>query len=84
MADSRDYKVSVSGLDETGTSRSTRPATEPGRPYLSVHFACCSVYLRIYRNAEGSAYEGRCPKCGKSVRFLVGPHGTDQRVFVVR
>lgn len=84
MADPRDYKVDVAGLGEAGERKRTGRGPEAGRPYLSVHFACCSVYLRIYRNAEGSAYEGRCPKCGKSVRFLVGPHGTDQRVFVVR
>jgi hypothetical protein len=54
-----------------------------GRPYLSVMFACCSVYQRIYRNAEGSAYCGRCPKCGKPVKFEVGSGGTDVRQFVV-
>jgi hypothetical protein len=53
------------------------------RPFLSVLFACCSVYQRIYRNAEGTAYCGRCPKCGKPVRFAVGQGGTDARQFVV-
>ena len=83
MADPRDYKVSVSGLDESGR-RELGPGTDGGRPFLSVHFACCSVYLRIYRNAAGTAYEGRCPRCGKRVRFVVGPHGTEQRSFVIR
>jgi hypothetical protein len=54
-----------------------------GRPYLSVLFACCSVYQRIYRNAEGTAYSGRCPRCGKPVKFEVGPGGTEARRFVV-
>jgi hypothetical protein len=54
-----------------------------GRPFLSVLFACCSVYQRIYRNNEGTAYTGRCPKCGKAVKFLVGAGGTSERQFVV-
>ena len=54
-----------------------------GRPFLSVLFACCSVYQRIYRNSEGTAYAGRCPKCGKPVRFVVGEGGMKERQFVV-
>jgi len=61
--------------DETGAGR--------GRPFLSVTFACCSVYQRIYRNAEGDAYVGRCPRCGKAVRFPIGPAGTQHRNFTV-
>jgi hypothetical protein len=53
------------------------------RPYLSVHFACCGVYQRIYRDLDARSYHGRCPRCGKPVRFVVGPGGTDSRFFVV-
>ncbi|MGD0770806.1 MAG: hypothetical protein ABSB42_21700 [Tepidisphaeraceae bacterium] len=60
-----------------------RDSPGQARPYLSVLFACCSVYQRIYRNAQGTAYSGRCPRCGKPVKFDVGPGGTDARQFVV-
>jgi hypothetical protein len=59
-------------------------ASEPGgRPWLGVRFACSGAYLRVYRNAAGTEYLARCPRCGKSVRFAVGPGGTGQRFFEV-
>ena len=78
-SDPRDYKVDIPGL-----SRSPDKAQQSqSRPYLSIHFACCGVYCRIYRNADGDAYTGRCPKCAKPVRFVVAEGGTDERFFVV-
>lgn len=55
-----------------------------GRPSIQVWFACAGAYLRVFRAVDGSKYQARCPKCGKEVRFLVGPGGTSQRVFEVR
>ena len=81
MADPRDYKLDIAGLTPTRPTAAGRPA---GRPFVSVNFACCSVYLRIYRDAEGKSYQGRCPRCGKPVKIAVGPGGTTARSFVVR
>ncbi len=78
MADPRDYKVELSSASDEAAQQ---PAA--GRPYLSVLFNCCRVYQRIYRNRAGTAYEGRCPRCARSVRFPIGPGGTDSRFFVV-
>jgi hypothetical protein len=78
MSDPRDYKLDISGV--TPPEKETAPA---GRPYLRVQFACCNVYLRIYRSADGATYQGRCPKCGKPVRFVVGEGGTSCRDFIV-
>lgn len=78
MNDPRDYKLDVSGLE---ASAGSDPAT--GRPFLSVHFACCNVYRRLYRNRQGTLYEGACPRCGRVARFAIGPHGTSRRSFVV-
>lgn len=55
----------------------------PGRPWLQVYFRCSGQYQRVYRNARGDLYIARCTKCGQSIRFAVGPGGTDRRFFEV-
>ena len=80
-SDPRDYKLDISSLP---TSHADTTTTGSGRrAYLSVQFNCCRVYQRVYCSADGSQYVGRCPKCGKSVRFVVGDGGTGERTFVV-
>ncbi len=54
------------------------------RPYLSIMFECCSVYQRVYRKQNEAAYEGRCPRCLRTIRFRVSPEGTPSRAFAVR
>ncbi len=51
------------------------------RQFLGIMFECCHVYGRIYKNKEGTAYEGRCPKCFKHVSVRVGEGGTSNRFF---
>lgn len=53
------------------------------RRFVGVEFECCSVYTRVYINAQGSAYEGNCPRCGRPVRLRIGPGGTTERFFRV-
>ena len=79
-SDPRDYKLEISSLPPSEPAADAAPA---GRAYLSVLFNCCRVYQRVYKNADGSQYAGRCPKCGKTVRFVVGANGTGERSFVV-
>jgi hypothetical protein len=52
-----------------------------GRSFVGVHFTCCDVYSRVYINRDATAYEGRCPRCAKSVRLVIGAGGTDSRFF---
>ena len=60
----------------------TPESSGPKRAFLSVWFRCCHVYGRIYRNAEKTEYNGRCPRCGAPVQALIGAHGTDHRIFM--
>lgn len=77
-ADPRDYKLDLANAPGTPTTPSHAP-----RPFISVYFACCRVYQRLYRSPDGKSYRGHCPRCAKAVNFVVGPGGTDARRFVV-
>ncbi len=59
------------------------PAGPParGRRWLGIHFECCHVYSRVYKNAAGTAYEGRCPRCYARLVIPVGPGGSTARFF---
>jgi hypothetical protein len=73
------YRLDIEGLeDPTGQSDSSGLAN---RSWIGIHFNCCGVYTRVYRNAEGTAYRGRCPRCGRPVTLRVGPDGTSARFF---
>jgi hypothetical protein len=59
-----------------------RPAGKKDtRRFIGIQFACCGVYARIYVNKDETAYEGRCPKCCRQIRILIGPGGTEERFF---
>jgi len=75
-ADPRDYKLDISGSGQPDSSSGLQ-----GRPFLSVQFDCCNVYQRVYRSPDGKTYNGRCPRCGNTVNFVVGEGGTSSRFF---
>ncbi len=92
MPDPRDQvELSIGGRPHAPgappvSSTPTAPAQTgglTGRPWLSLWFRCSNTYVRAYRNAAGTGYMGRCPKCAKTIRFMVGPGGTGQRTFEV-
>lgn len=55
--------------------------TEPGKNFIGIMFTCCNVYARIYKNKEGTAYVGRCPRCMRPVRIKIGEGGVEARFF---
>ena len=81
MADPRDYKLNLSSMKGPATPADDEKIN--ARPFLSVLFACCKVYTRLYRDPTGQFYAGHCPKCAKPVKFKVGDGGTSSRHFVV-
>ena len=81
MSHTPTHRLDFGGLDN-GRRGNHEATTFVGRPWVGVHFNCCAVYARIYRNAEGTAYRGVCPSCRRAVTLRVGSEGTDARFFV--
>jgi hypothetical protein len=52
-----------------------------GKEFLGIHFVRCGTYGRIYKNHEGTAYTGHCPRCMHPIRVRIGPSGTGNRFF---
>jgi hypothetical protein len=49
--------------------------------FLGIFFACCNVYGRIY-NHSGTHYDGKCPKCLRSLKIRIGSGGVSNRFFI--
>ncbi len=86
-----DYIVDIAGIETAGSLGvdgaralpAARGVLAGGRPWLAILWRCCGVYGRAYRNRGGTAYEARCPRCGKPVVVRIGHGGTDCRFFEV-
>ena len=81
MAD-EDYILDIPGLGPRGDPpEPTGSAGSSKKPFISVQFECCNVYQRVYRNADGTAYVGWCPRCSRKVVARISPDGVDTRFF---
>ncbi|RLS62356.1 MAG: hypothetical protein DWH97_11820 [Planctomycetota bacterium] len=77
-------RVDIAALrgDESAAANTPAPsAREEPKPFLMIWFRCCSVYARLPKSADGTAYQGRCPKCRAQLRVGVGEGGTSRRMF---
>jgi len=83
MADEPDYVLDICGVEDEPYESTVDEARRAGK-WIGVHFECCGVYARIYRNRRGTAYVGHCPRCQARVQVAIGPEGTRQRMFRAR
>ncbi|MHC5109894.1 MAG: hypothetical protein ACYTHJ_08460 [Planctomycetota bacterium] len=74
------YHIEIEGVDDEDGGGGHPPGFA-GRPWVGIRFDCCHVYTRVYRNNEGTAYQGSCPHCGRRIRLRVGSDGTSARFF---
>ncbi|MEX2216748.1 MAG: hypothetical protein WD768_21720 [Phycisphaeraceae bacterium] len=85
MSKNPDYILDLSTSPRNAAgSKVDNPASLRGRPWLAIQWKCCSVYSRVYRNAAGTAYDARCPRCGRVIHVQVGEGGTSSRFFEAR
>ena len=75
------YRIDIEGVGEDAIDDRLSDGLR-GRPWIGIHFDCCQVYARIYRNRAATAYRGWCPRCMRSVTLRVGSTGTDSRFFL--
>ncbi len=71
-------------LQPQGVPHQSNPGGPPAAAgYLRIFFACSNAYARAQRTPAGDAYTARCPSCGQTKRFLIGPGGSSERSFVL-
>lgn len=55
------------------------------KSFIGILCAHCNAYFRIYKDASGRLYVGRCPKCLRYARAVVdAKNGQKRRFFIYR
>ena len=79
MATNSERHLDLVWPPEHGDDQSQAPTA--GRLWIGIHYECCDVYARTYREPNDSKYVGRCPRCQREVLIRVGPGGVSSRLF---
>ncbi|MFQ5412154.1 MAG: hypothetical protein ACE5EC_07640 [Phycisphaerae bacterium] len=77
-------KIDIVSSPPLGEADNRQVGPPTNRPWVGIHFECCDVYDRIYRDADSPAYVGRCPRCGRPITIRVDPEGVDSRILRAR
>lgn len=68
-------------MDREKSGSTSEANSQKRKKFLGIYFACCNTYGRIYNNSS-THYEGKCPKCLRSLRVKIGEGGVNRRFFV--
>jgi hypothetical protein len=71
----------VASRPESTSGRLAGSSDPSAKAWLGIWYRCCHTYGRLYKDAAGRMYVGRCPKCGAEARARVGSGGTNRRLF---
>jgi hypothetical protein len=77
-----DIRLTADGVEKcAGADKRGREAE---RPWIGVHFECCGIYARVYRDVSADRYESRCPKCAAPITIRVSPDGVSTNIVRAR
>jgi len=83
MADPRDSVEIGGAAGQPAREGSGGESEAAGGKFLRLWFRCSGQYARAQKSRDGTMYLGRCPTCGATARFPIGPQGTSERAFEV-
>lgn len=83
MPDPRDMVELSDGRVLGGDGTDPLSAPKPDKRFLTLWFSCANICGRAHKSADGTCYQARCGKCGKTVSFPIGSGGSSRRMFEV-
>jgi hypothetical protein len=75
------YGIKQSIKSKQSMNSSSTEKKAGSKKFLGIHFLGCNTYARLYPNREGTHFQGRCPRCGLTMKVRIAPYGSDDRFF---